>query len=574
MVARDRTKSIATSESTALQSILATTDIGPRPISRDGQHLQRHATRQDLDVDELDHDYRLDLGGYPFQDIASAQDLFSGAVYQGHLAKDENFGARTSVDCFSMTDDGAEWLRLNDERLDQLLREVSAGEGNEPPPTTTRRALVFFVQLEPASGSTSFNYSVPITKAGVKSMFSSLRLNHEFLQNMLGRPDYWAPRVRWEEREEDEETKDEEEGEGVGRHQDRVRAGDDVLASFDLSCQFPRWNLQAQGAPLSVYCRYDAERDTTLYVVSHKPHDTVVSALRRLLDNAVTPPPPAPQEQQQQRRQGSRRPGIAATLLDSPLDLQVMIANLNFEASKWHLSRFRRFQWRVVNKVDDHLAGLETRDRAKLAELLREMQVLTQNTDSHLANAQVFLFTVRAVEAAAQRLCASSSSSSSSSLEDSHRRPPRRRQQRRARQRTLDMANHALASMEKQHMWFLNYKSRKESVMGLIFHITAQTDALNNIEIASDMKRDSTSMNAIAGLTMVFLPGTFTASVLSAGIFQPGTGGPTSGFKVTGLWWLWVVTTLPATLGTVLCWWWYKSRRERGERMFFSTKPG
>ena len=135
------------------------------------------------------------------------------------------------------------------------------------------------------------------------------------------------------------------------------------------------------------------------------------------------------------------------------------------------------------------------------------------------------------------------------------------------------MAKHALASMEKQHMWFLNYKSRKESVMGLIFHITTQTDALNNIEIASDMKRDSTSMNAIAGLTMVFLPGTFTASVLSAGIFQPGPSA-TAGFKVTGLWWLWVVTTLPATLGTVLCWWWYKSRRERGERMFFSTKPG
>jgi hypothetical protein len=41
-------------------------------------------------------------------------------------------------------------------------------------------------------------------------------------------------------------------------------------------------------------------------------------------------------------------------------------------------------------------------------------------------------------------------------------------------------------------------------------HFNTQTDALNNIEIAADMKKDSTSMNAIAGLTMVFLL-TFTA---------------------------------------------------------------
>jgi hypothetical protein len=47
--------------------------------------------------------------------------------------------------------------------------------------------------------------------------------------------------------------------------------------------------------------------------------------------------------------------------------------------------------------------------------------------------------------------------------------------------------------------------------MDLVFHFGQQTDNMNNIELDADMKRDSTSMNAIAGLTMVFLPGTFTA---------------------------------------------------------------
>jgi len=131
--------------------------------------------------------------------------------------------------------------------------------------------------------------------------------------------------------------------------------------------------------------------------------------------------------------------------------------------------------------------------------------------------------------------------------------------------------------MEKQQMWFQNYKGRKDTVMNLILHFNTQTDALNSIELAADMKKDSTSMSAIAGLTMVFLPGTFIAvsvisvppyimltavqSVLSAGIFQ-STPSMTS-FEVTGLWWLWVVTTLPITAITVACWWWYKERKEK-----------
>ncbi|KAF1999661.1 hypothetical protein P154DRAFT_535403 [Amniculicola lignicola CBS 123094] len=81
------------------------------------------------------------------------------------------------------------------------------------------------------------------------------------------------------------------------------------------------------------------------------------------------------------------------------------------------------------------------------------------------------------------------------------------------------------------------------------------------IELAKDMKKDSTSMSAIAALTMVFLPGTFIASVLSAGIFESQAG--TRSFKVTGLWWLYIATTLPVTMITVFCWWWYKRQKEK-----------
>lgn len=65
--------------------------------------------------------------------------------------------------------------------------------------------------------------------------------------------------------------------------------------------------------------------------------------------------------------------------------------------------------------------------------------------------------------------------------------------------------------MQKQKIWFLNYKNRKDSTMALVYNLVTQQDAASNIQIASSMKRDSTSMNAIAAVTMAFLPGTFIA---------------------------------------------------------------
>ena len=47
--------------------------------------------------------------------------------------------------------------------------------------------------------------------------------------------------------------------------------------------------------------------------------------------------------------------------------------------------------------------------------------------------------------------------------------------------------------------------------MNLVYNLVTQQDAASNIDLAADMKQDSTSMNAIAALTMSFLPGTFTS---------------------------------------------------------------
>ncbi|KAF1916960.1 hypothetical protein BDU57DRAFT_251317 [Ampelomyces quisqualis] len=493
-----------------LESTIVTSNIELRPISRDGQHIQRHADAADTVVNELDYDYEIDPDTYPLSTIHSVQDLFSCVQYHEHVCREQNFDVKTRLECLSVDCSGAKWMQLDEGSLKDLLDNAASRCIDMPPistrpmsqSTTTRKALMFLIPLTPASKiTTSYGNTLPMTRTSITKLFSSLQVNPAFIQNLLGRPDYWAPQGRW----------DEEDGQ---------------FLCCDFWCQHPRWNLQVQGAPLSVYSKYDAQKDLTVYLVSHKPNDTVINSLRKQLDSLVQHP---------------AQYHISDVLLESPYDLHVMISNLNMEGSKWHVERFRRFQWKAVNDVDDHLAGKGQHDRKKLASLLKTLQIVSQNSDSHLANAQNFLFTARAILDSATKLDVS--------------------RKRRIRQRTLDMLRHLIESMEKQHMWFLNYKSRKESVMNLVFHFGQQTDNLNNIELSADMKRDSTSMNAIAGLTMIFLPGTFTASVLSSGIFKSEAGA--RGFQVTGLWWLWLVITLPITLITVLSWWFYRKRKEK-----------
>jgi hypothetical protein len=151
-------------------------------------------------------------------------------------------------------------------------------------------------------------------------------------------------------------------------------------------------------------------------------------------------------------------------------------------------------------------------------------------------------------------------------------------------EKAADAIDYVIQSLEKQKLWFLNYKNRKDGMMGLVFNLVTQQDAANTIEIAADTKRDSTSMNAIAALTMIFLPGTFTAvrflflfkkkpsalvflaaninkTILGAGIFSANLSG--DGIHVSNLWWLWIAFTAPLTIGVVIGWWYYYSLKEK-----------
>ncbi|CAI7631041.1 unnamed protein product [Penicillium manginii] len=311
-----------------------------------------------------------------------------------------------------------------------------------------------------------------------------MRINPLFALNLLGRPDYWAPKSHWE-------------------------ADDDG-------------RLTACGSPLSIYSRHDLTRNLTTYIISHNESDTSVNTLKSILNVAID------------TASASSRTSL---FMDDPFDIHVILSTLSLEASKYHVARFRRFMWTQINKVNDHLAGLEASDRAKLGDLTKQLQIVSQNADSHIANADVAIFTASAIREAHSRL--------SSWLPNS--KPF-------IQQRVQDSISYVITSMEKQKTWFLNYKQRKDSISSLVYSLVTQQDAANNIQISRSMKQDSTSMTSIAVLTMAFLPGTFVASVVDAEIFGDSVKGKA--------WLIWLTITVPLTLAVMICWWIYQKSQE------------
>ncbi|CAI7648622.1 unnamed protein product [Penicillium pancosmium] len=482
-----------------LEASLVETKVERRPNSRAQNDIDRHAQQTDLKVNELDFAFDIGVNNYPLDNLGSLQQVFDAVQCHQHLRKAENFSCETNVECLHVDLQRAEWRTLTAQGMGDFLQDFDTSrEANLPDLTPSiRRLLVFFVPLVP-SEKTSFGVRALMTQENTQLLIRTLQINPLFCLNLLGRPDYWAPKSHWE------------------------ADNDGKLTACDLFCQHPRWNLHVQGSPLSVYSRHDLTRNLTTYIISHNESDTSVNTLKSILNIAID------------TASASSR---TALFMDDPFDVHVILSTLSLEASKHHVARFRRFMWTQINKVNDHLAGLEASDRAKLGDLTKQLQIVSQNADSHIANADVAIFTASAIREAHSRL--------SSWLP--HSRPF-------IQQRVQDSISYVISSMEKQKTWFLNYKQRKDSISSLVYSLVTQQDAANNIQIARSMKEDSTSMTSIAVLTMAFLPGTFVATVVDAEIFGASVNDKA--------WLIWLTITVPLTIAVMICWWIYQKSKE------------
>jgi len=80
--------------------------------------------------------------------------------------------------------------------------------------------------------------------------------------------------------------------------------------------------------------------------------------------------------------------------------------------------------------------------------------------------------------------------------------------------------------------------------------VSQEHSQVNKI-IAREAKKDSASMKTIAALTMLFLPGTYIATMFGMSFFTFSDAGLT----VSGHWWIYVAVTVPTTITLSVIWW-------------------
>lgn len=104
-----------------------------------------------------------------------------------------------------------------------------------------------------------------------------------------------------------------------------------------------------------------------------------------------------------------------------------------------------------------------------------------------------------------------------------------------------------------------------------ILHSIAQSDAEYTAAIAMDAKRDSIAMKTVAILGIVFLPGTFTATFFSVGMFDWGSadGAGPSSLRISSSMWIYWAVTLPLTAVTISIWtlWSWKEMSQSNKRL-------
>ncbi|KAH7324465.1 hypothetical protein B0I35DRAFT_509206 [Stachybotrys elegans] len=93
-------------------------------------------------------------------------------------------------------------------------------------------------------------------------------------------------------------------------------------------------------------------------------------------------------------------------------------------------------------------------------------------------------------------------------------------------------------------------KERLQNEIQLAFHSAAQRDSKIQVRIGERAKAETAAMKTIAIITMVFLPGTFLATIFSMPFFQLES----AGLQISSQFWIYWVLTTPLTLLTLSLW--------------------
>ncbi|KAF6741807.1 hypothetical protein DFP72DRAFT_1054673 [Ephemerocybe angulata] len=142
---------------------------------------------------------------------------------------------------------------------------------------------------------------------------------------------------------------------------------------------------------------------------------------------------------------------------------------------------------------------------------------------------------------------------------------------RRYKTSTIDSILFLRSRTQIWHRWVRNWRERTNVRINLFLNLTAQRDSGTNSEIAvatadiaEETRKDSSSMITIAALTLVFLPGTFIATLLGMPFFDASSGK----MVVSNRLWIFFAVSIPFTLMIWNAWRMWRNWRNRSFRNF------
>ncbi|VUC27343.1 unnamed protein product [Clonostachys rosea] len=342
-----------------------------------------------------------------------------------------------------------------------------------------------------ADDNATYSQKTCMSRSLAMKIFQRFDINAAFLLDLVGRPNYWS--AFSQVKSDREEKKD----------------------VYEFFCQHPRWHqkgrydkmkagaTQGNKAPCSIYMNYSVAKNQTIYLVAAPDDGIWFSFLETInVSNSVT--------------DGSLI--SPKELASSPFMVHALISNVAFEQATEYAAQVRNRLMTQLKRVNDYADNqaegnpIKTGDqdaRSQLQRITIELHQVSQMLNTGLASAQSSMrLSEKFVQAHALFCERTKQGSPGTSIS-----------------RTQSAFQYVKDAFEYHNSWLKSYKTRKETAMNFVFNMVTQQDSSTNLTMSHRMSEDSSSMHSITILTMIFLPGTFTATLFSTVAFRASDAG-------------------------------------------------
>ena len=310
-----------------------------------------------------------------------------------------------------------------------------------------------------------------------------------------------------------------------------------LMKYLDFICQQPRWGFRLRKWPISTWIRFSESEQCTTSIVSYGLEDERITVVQTRLAACF---------------QGSDKVSAATANASDPFLLPTMISHECFMQSDRGVFELGNRLYSALDAVDK--VSEEKYNRDDLASITSKLHQVSQDAESLIQSTDIAISILDGMVDAQESLARSSCVRSKHQV-----------------QLSINASGYLKRAVEARKRWLEGAKSRKETTMNLVYNLVNQKEAETSIAIARDTKDDSSSMKAIAALTMVFLPATAVTSFFGMGFFDGGGGN----FTVAPEWWIFLAVTVPLTIGLVVIWWMWDTLRVQaaGCEAFMNSAP-